>query len=149
MNNNFIEKDKPEKNFTVPIDLSYLKRLNDFDEDELIDMISRGNYEEFSHSVRAINKFIGGDNSGQHTVGYITSYDEENFTFDITINSTLLQFMKKKPDFMEGARIEPKVIFDKSVTPYKIKTIAGFFIYPRTTKVSTPKKIDESPETSE
>lgn len=122
-----------DKEYKVPLSISTLKKFNNFDEAGLIEMVSRGNYNEFSHGIRIYAKFIGSEEKNLKVkVGYITSYDPDSKVFTVKANSTLIKYMSKHdPNFMDNAIIEPKVIFDKTIVPFRVKMILSFFIYPK------------------
>ena len=93
---------------------------------DAVDMISRGNYEEFSYPVK-LSSTISDPKSEKHyasTIGYIKSYDSKTQTFTIVVNEKNSEILKRVGSTFH---IIPTFIINKDDTP---RVVTGFNIVP-------------------
>ena len=99
----------------------------EYEPDDVLAMLSRGNYEEFSMPVKMYKKQMYGVDAEKDyglTVGYVQKYDAETKTFEFTVNEKNHGLLSK---LAEEFCIVPKVSFKKDGKPRKILDL---FLYP-------------------
>ena len=121
-------KNVKKKNFTMSAS-AFVINLSDkkYDPDEVLAMLSRGNYEEFSMAVKMYKKDMYGVEAEKDyglTIGYVQKYDAEAKTFEFTVNEKNHNLLTKlADDFI----IIPKISFMKDGKPRKVLDL---FLYP-------------------
>lgn len=121
-------KNVKKKNYTLTA-TAFVVNLWDkeYNPDDVLAMLSRGNYEEFSMPVKMYKKNMYGVEAEKDyglTVGYVRKYDAENKTFEFSVNEKNHDVLTK---LAEEFAIVPKVSFTKENKPRKILDL---FLYP-------------------
>ena len=121
-------KNVKKKNYTLTA-TAFVVNLWDkeYNPDDVLAMLSRGNYEEFSMPVKMYKKNMYGVEAEKDyglTVGYVRKYDAENRTFEFSVNEKNHDVLTK---LAEEFVIVPKVSFTKENKPRKILDL---FLYP-------------------
>lgn len=121
-------KNVKKKNYTLTA-TSFVMNLWDkeYNPDDVLAMLSRGNYEEFSMPVKMYKKDMYGVEAEKDyglTIGYVRKYDAETQTFEFSVNEKNHDLLTK---LAEDFIIIPKVSFTKENKPRKILDL---FLYP-------------------
>lgn len=121
-------KNVKKKNYTLTA-TAFVVNLWDkeYNPDDVLAMLSRGNYEEFSMPVKMYKKDMYGVEAEKDyglTIGYVRKYDAENNTFEFSVNEKNHDVLTK---LAEEFVIIPKVSFTKENKPRKILDL---FLYP-------------------
>ena len=121
-------KNVKKKNYTLTA-TAFVVNLWDkeYNPDDVLAMLSGGNYEEFSMPVKMYKKNMYGVEAEKDyglTVGYVRKYDAENKTFEFSVNEKNHDVLTK---LAEEFVIVPNVSFTKENKPRKILDL---FLYP-------------------
>lgn len=121
-------KNVKKKNYTLTA-TAFVVNLWDkeYNPDDVLAMLSRGNYEEFSMPVKMYKKDMYGVEAEKDyglTIGYVRKYDAETQTFEFSVNEKNHDLLTK---LAEDFIIIPKVSFTKENKPRKILDL---FLYP-------------------
>ena len=121
-------KNVKKKNYTLTA-TSFVMNLWDkeYNPDDVLAMLSRGNYEEFSMPVKMYKKDMYGVEAEKDyglTIGYVRKYDAETQTFEFSVNEKNHDLLTK---LAEDLIILPKVSFTKENKPRKSLDL---FLYP-------------------
>lgn len=123
-----MENKTKKKNFIMTATAYVVDLIDkDYNQDAVLAMLSRGNYEEFSIPVKMYKKDLYGVEAEKDyglTIGYVKKYDPKNNTFEFTVNEKNNSSLTKLSDTFI---VIPKVSFTKDAAPRKILDL---FLYP-------------------